>query len=92
MPRIIFVYTQSSETEKEKQKAQLLYRFAHPPVTRGPISQRENAILKIHERLKNGTKRKLSILSKAWETIGMVMTSWNFFVAHATLPWLYFCI
>lgn len=56
MPRIILVYTQSSETEKEKQKAQLLYRFAHPPVTQGPISQRENAILKIHERLKNGTK------------------------------------
>ena len=90
MPRIILIYTQSSETEEEKPKGQLLYRFTHPPVTRGPIFQRENAILNIHEKLKNGTKQKFSSLSRAWETIGMAVTSWNFFVAHATLRWLNF--
>lgn len=63
MPRIILTYTKSSETEKEKQKAQLLYRFVHPPLTWGPISQRENlsATLKIHEKLKNGTEESINL-------------------------------
>lgn len=74
MPRIILIYTQSSETEEEKPKGQLLYRFAHPPVTR-PIFQRENAILNIHEAEE---WNKSLVFSKAWETIGMAVTSWNF--------------
>lgn len=70
MPRIILIYTQSSETEERETKRTAPIQVAHPPVTQGPIFQ-ENAILNIHKKLKNGTKQKFSILSKAWETIGI---------------------
>lgn len=36
MPRIILIYTKSSETEKEKRKAQFLYMFLKSPETQGP--------------------------------------------------------